>query len=562
MSQFETGKPGNDENDPLLDEPSAGTKNTFLGVPVGYFFNYFINGLLNTASLGDYFLMLWIVLTLLRKEEDHDKVINDVQSSALSSYIVVFEICILTSSIGLTETLGIYGSQAIGGAKEVIKYEELNGEETEFDREDQEEIMARPYQLLSQGKVVSTLILVIGTPLFLNMAPLMVSLSGEEEGKESNLFWITVFLTPAAFIKLFTDQEKHFLFCHRKYKWVGLFAVINVLVSSLITFLMIRGFGENRLTAVVVSLTVFQLLSWISVEACFFIEFSERERKLYTTPRLCPRRKLFNFSWEFIKNAFTEIYFPVFIQVMFLIVKIVCSETENIVYMSMFKTMRFVIFLGYGFYIWPRTLINYELGKNLYVRNTDEKRDVSWRYFFTVMKMNAVIYAIIALIMIIFNSIMAKRSLDSYRSEHEFGDQDDVPFSTYIYGSLVIYVFLNIPFIAGCMRSINMKYFLICYNSLVPYFILPFIFYMKFMKRKITSLKPSKLLKDFLSPASSDDNQEPLTLNTIFFFIFLELVIRVLFYLGFLWIKNTFDDVADDIVFKLRDDDDEKKLIA
>lgn len=558
---FELSKPNN-ENEPLVDKDESGAKASFLGLTWEMLISYFINGFLNTVSLGDYFLMLWVALWILRSEEAHDQTLNDIESSTFSSYIVVFEVCIMTASIGLSETLGIYGSQALGGAKEVIDFEVSNGDETEFDAKEIRDINSRPYQLMTQGKIMAAIIIVIGTPLFLKSSPFLLSLSGGGEGSEDTLTFVTLFLTPATFLKMFIDQEKHFLFNFQKYKWIGIFSLINIILSTLITFILVKAFGNNRLMGIVLSLNIFQILSWIGVELAFVWEFSEKERKSYLDPSICPRKKLWKFCWEAIKNSFTELYFPIVIQVMFLIVKIVGSDVENIAYMAMFKSMRALIFVGYGFYIWPRTKINWELGKNLYVKNEQERKDFSADYFLSIMKMNVFIYGIVSIIMIFFNIFNTNAAINRYRSDFEFGGEvEKIPISIYIYSSLVVFIYLNTPFIAGIMRSINMKYFLICYNSFVPYFVLPFIFYMKFMKRKISGITPSTLVKDFLSPASSegDDHKDGLTLKDIYFYIFVELCFRVVVYLGFLWIKNKFDDVQDDLLFKLEDEEEEKK---
>lgn len=564
---LELSKPNN-ENENLLsnDDDSVGLKNAgFLGIPFAYFAKYFIHGLLNTASIGDYFLFLWIMLSLLRSKENSEKVLDTVESDSLSKYIIVFEVFILTCTIGLTETTGIYGSQAVGGGRAVVKFEDLNGDETEFDGEDISEILSRPYQIMTQGKTVASIILLIGTPIFLKLAPYVVSLSsGGTNDNGETLFWLIIALTPAAVIKLFVDQEKHFLFCFQKYRLVGIFSLINVIASTLIGWILLK-MKYKSIIIVIVTLTLFQIFNWISVEIALEMEFTDKEKKLYLSPRLCPRKKILTYTWEFLKNSFTELYFPVLIQVMFLIVKISCTEVENIYYISFFKTMRFTIFVTYGFYIWPRTKINYELGKNIYVKDNAKKRQVKGDYFWLIVKMNLIIFALFTIFGIIFSIVMAKKAVKHYRSELKEGAyEEEISSAIYIYCFFIIYIFLNVPFISGCMRSINMKYILIIYNTLAPYFILPFLYYLKFMKKKATDIfKPKKLMEGFLNPVDSlSSNESGLTLKIIYLYMMLELIFRIFFYLSFLWLKNNYDDVGDDLVFKLADEDDVEKTIA
>lgn len=581
-------------------ENRVGEKN-FLGINWKFFSEYMMAGIFNTITLGDYYFVLWTSLLLLRSQERTDKVITDVQSSALSSYIVVFEICFLTCLMGISETLGIFGSQAVGGAQTLLqlkntrvaqqekmkKQKELGNkipEEQDKDKaylnkkldqytyQDIQFFEARPYQLMFQGKILATLILLIGTPLFIYMTPLLVGLSGSQaEGKDTNLRMLTYLLTPATFIEIYADQQKHFMFCFHRYKWVGFFSLGNVITNILVTWLALKFGGENKNLIIIMCLTAFQICNWISVELAFHLEFDqekEKEKTRYLTKRICPRRGFIMFSWDFIKNAFTELYFPIFVQVMFLIVRITCSEVENIAYMSLFKSMRFFVFIGYGFYIYPRGKINYTVGETLYTKKTPEeiqedllndktdhvylksKNDVR-EFFYKILKINLVTFACITILMIPINYIFVTNSIETYRTSHHYGEQKHPDFSLYLMSSIAAFFYLNIPFIAGCMRSINMKYFLISYNSIVPYFILPFIFYMKFMNRQITSLKPSKILMDLISPVSSEEEGEgsSLGLHTIFAFIAIELAIRVVVYWAMLRIKNSYDNVHDDMVF-------------
>lgn len=583
-------------------ENVAGDKN-YLGLNWKFFSEYMVAGMLNTVTMGDYYFVLWISLTLLRNQENVDKAISDAQSSALSSYIVVFEICFLTCLLGVSETLGIFGSQAVGGAqtllqrknkrehqKKKIEEQERNGNKVPEEQDEAERYInqkvdgytyqdiqffeARPYQLMFQGKIVATLVLLVGTPIFLNLTPLLIGLSGgsQAEGKDSNLKLLIYLLTPATFIEIYADQQKHFMFCFHRYKWIGVFSIINVVSNILITWLALKFGGENKTLIVIICLTVFQIFNWISVEVAFNLEFDQdeqKERTRYLTKRICPRTGFIKFGWDFIKNSFTQLYFPIFIQVMFLIVRITCSEIENIAYMSLFKSMRFFFFVGYGFYIYPRGKINYTVGKTLYTKKAEgeiqddlynEKRDFVYEqtkadvrvFFYKILKINVVVFAIITLLMIPINYFVVTHSIESYRTSHHYGEQKHPDFSLYLMSSVAAFFYLNIPYVAGCMRSINMKYFLISYNSVVPYFVLPFIFYMKFMNRKITSLKPSKIIMDLISPVSADETGDSdLNLNTIYLYISIELGIRLFVYWGMLRIKNSYDNVHDDMVFAI-----------
>jgi len=246
---------------------------------------------------------------------------------------------------------------------------------------------------------------------------------------------------------------------------------------------------------------------------------SQDEIDVNMTMNNCLRLELDWFTWQWLKNVFTEYYFFVSIRGIVTIVGLTGSKSQARIFEIAYYCIKFLFEAGQGIFIYIRVRLNYILGTLLdrdathndeYVGNEIKK---NYKLFFgSCAIMNFILASLLMGGLAAYNKIVIhseRANLGSY--------------STFIIITFFLYPF--IPFVNGIMRTLNYKYFMIIYHTIVSLNALLFACYFFAIKK-------------FNDTRVGLEIYEGSELKYIFVIIAIELTLRIIVYSIMIFIRK------------------------
>lgn len=290
------------------------------------------------------------------------------------------------------------------------------------------------------------------------------------EGKLTELITnLQKWLAPAFLIKMVTDQLKAFFFCHRKFNIIGLLNLIGMAIVA--PFIYLRSKQDSwKSSDLGWALIIYELINLVMCYIAYRINFSEQERKDECSLKYCIRLELDWFTWEFFKNIFTEIQNSILKQIVIFVVSLTGSKAQIASFADLSIVLSIMIQISVGFYVYPRSKINTIHG--MYVehrRDPNPQVNNGLDFFKQLFKAISVIGTVISAIMCGVCVLIAK----NLRSEVHSKWIVSIIFLFGFCSMLIMYT----PFLHGVLRSLDHKYFLIVYNSVMSLIVLPIVMY-------------------------------------------------------------------------------------
>lgn len=456
---FENSKPENsialdfdkqtDKDDvPLLDkepthEDSITTKQS---LSVGQIvWKVVRNGIPTAIAMSDYYIIL-IICFMLSKDA-----LTPEATQAIKYHMTITDIFIITANIGMIESVGIYGSQAYG-------------------RDDKKRI----YQLMCQGIFVSCIYFFIAIFPITAYSDDLLEFMGYDFAITDILTGLQMWLAPGLLLKMVTDCMKTFLFCHKRYVLIGLLSSLNIAITFPLAYFKC---SKDVISSADIGWVIL-FYEIVNLVLCFLairLSFTKEEREDHCQLLYCVRLELDWFTWEWMKNCFTEYYFAILRQVVVFIVSLTGSHGQIAAFADLQLAMKIMISISYGFYVYPRTKINIINGMYL-THDTDPNPKVNngLDFFKQLFKALSIIAGVLSIIMCGVCYLIS----NTLGSEVEAGWIISVIF---LFG-LCSFLFMFVPFMHGTLRSLDHKYMLIIYNTIVPLILLPYICYVLTIK--------------------------------------------------------------------------------
>lgn len=381
----------------------------------------------NIFSTGD-FLIAVVILKLL---------ISSTKFSALKSateyHNSILEVLVYTFNFGLNETLGIFGSQAYSkGKKERLRL------------------------LLEQAiRIGIGLFAVVSIPVwYLSKDFLKIYGTGQLSEETAGVFAnLVLYSLPGVFLKIITDCYKTFVYCQGKYFLLGGLCFINLILMTFYSHFFIVVMEWNHFGY---GLSLF-LLEMGNVAICIYFH----RNKIDPRCRRLRYRLNFNRSWftcQWIKNSFTEYHFWITIELSAFTLSLIGSQKQIQAYSILVHILNAFIAIAYGMNVYPRTKINYCIGK--------KERIVAKRKLFDFVSAYVVICFLTNvgsyyLLKFIFSNVVEDELTRKWLLK------------SLIWFCVVTFLNMMLPVINSGLRSIDKKIHLITVNTLFSIILMP-----------------------------------------------------------------------------------------
>ena len=386
-------------------------------------------GIPNIMSSGDY-LIAKIVLKLIITSTEYYPLL-----SATDHHNTISEILVNTFNLGLLETLGIFGAQAFASSKK-----------------------ERLKLMLNQSLWISFVFFVlICFPIYYLNADFLRLYGVQDERSLVNYDNLTLYSLPAILLKLQTDCYKHFLYSQGLFSELGILCTLNLLLLPahayvLIVHFRLKNFGYG------LSLVLLELGNVLICQYFQTKKIDKRTKKVRYTLR-------YNRGWylcQWFKNSFTQYHLYLVIELAIYTIYVIGSQIQVQTISIFFNLLTGFLAVAEGLYIYPRTKLNYLIGKGA--------RTQAKRLIFDYVSS----FVILSLLISIFAYYGLKAGfgvfvVDDGLTEH-LG-------KTLIWFVITVFLYNLLPIVNGAMRSIDKKIYLIVCNSLFSVVLLPFGIY-------------------------------------------------------------------------------------
>lgn len=277
-------------------------------------------------------------------------------------------------------------------------------------------------------------------------------------------------LAPGLLLKMVTDCMKTYLFCNKRYVLIGLLSSLNIALTFPLAYFLCSS-GPITSSDFGWVILFFEVINLILCFIAMKLSFTKEEREKHVKLLYCVRLELDWFTWEWFKNSFTVYYFPIVRAFTVYIVSLTGSASQIAVFGDMEMAMQCLFIISYGFYVYPRTKINIINGMYLtHEKDPNPKVNNGLDFFKQLFKSFGIIAFVLSIIM------CGVCFLVSYTLREEVGQQ--WIFSVILLFGIASLLFMYVPLTDGTLRSLDHKYLLIIYNTIMPLIVLPYACYM------------------------------------------------------------------------------------
>lgn len=384
-------------------------------------------GIPNIFSSGD-FLIAGIILKLTISSTEYSAL-----KSATEYHNSILEILVFTFNNGLTETLGIFGSQAFAKNKK-----------------------ERLRLMLHQSIWISLILfLLLSFPVYY-LSQDFLRIYGVDVDTSRIFSNLSAYSLPSILLKLVTDNYKTFIFCQGNDKnnsKLGFLSFVNLLVMGVYSFFFIKVFNFGHFGY---GLSLF-LLEVGNLLICAHFQrylIDPRTKKLRYTLN-------YNRGWyicQFIKNSFTEYHFWIVIELSFFTLTLVGSKKQIKAYSILVHFLNAFIAISYGLYVYPRTKLNFLIGKGKRMKAKQALFDFVSAYTVIGIILNIIFYYLFQLL---FSHFVEDSMILSWLQKSLF------------WFCLVSFMYMCLPLVNGGLRSIDKKIYLVISNTFFSIILLP-----------------------------------------------------------------------------------------
>lgn len=384
-------------------------------------------GIPNIFSSGDY-LIAGIILKLTISSTEYSAL-----KSATEYHNSILEVLFFTFNTGLTETLGIFGSQAFSKNKK-----------------------ERLRLMLHQSIWISLILFALFCFPAYYLSQDFLRIYGVDLDTSRLFSHLSAYSLPSILLKMITDNYKTFIFCQGSNKnnsKLGFLCFVNLLVMAGYSFLFIKVFNFGHFGY---GLSLFFLEIGNLLICAHF-------QKYLIDPRTKKLRYTLNYNrgWyfcQFIKNSFTEYHFWVVIELSFFTLTLVGSQKQIKAYSILIHFLNAFIAVSTGLYVYPRTKVNFLIGKGKRMKAKQAFFDIVSAYTVIGIVLNICFYFIFD---IAFGYLVTDQIILGWLKKSLF------------WFCLVSFMYMCLPLVNGGLRSIDKKIYLVISNTFFSIILLP-----------------------------------------------------------------------------------------
>jgi hypothetical protein len=231
---------------------------------------------------------------------------------------------------------------------------------------------------------------------------------GYESAVADTLTNLQTWLAPSLLLKMICDNMKTFLHCHQRYFITGVISAISIaVVFPLAYFKCAKGTVDCASLGTV--MIVYQIVNLIMCIVGINMSFNESEQKEFCELKYCIRLEMDWFTWEFLKNSFTEYYSAVLKTIIVTIVALTGSKMQIATFDDLYFAFKILLCVSYGFWVYPRVKINTINGTYLqYKKDPNPQVNNGLDFFKQLLKAMSLVAVTLSIIMSCICYLMTK----------------------------------------------------------------------------------------------------------------------------------------------------------